>query len=376
LEEQKRSIILLLPFVGSLLILLNIFTTALIGTPVMIFSSSPDSVEALTKNLSPMWGRIAFGFSNYAEGNLPAIGIVLAAVILYFSLTLYLRPRYERFLSFIIMVFSFVSLFYGGGFLIGSILAFIGGALAFQTPMKIENSLIGKLLLSLRASRKFFQRLAEEAAVKEAAMVILFVNLLSGIGNALYMFNANGLINNLSSESAFETLLNGRINMDIALVPAPITMMGLGIIKWMVLSILIFVIGVKFFDAASSLGRIATVAGFAYAPISLQIFTPFVFTSSPFLLIWPMAVFIVTNLWMAIVLVIGLQQILRVSFTKSLALVALCGAIYELIDTTIFLPMVNQYIPKFQIQPNDVMLLIVSAFIIVGLFFIGSKERS
>jgi hypothetical protein len=276
------------------------------------------------------------------------------------------------------MIFSGVALLFGGGFIIGSILAFVGGASALQASMEFGNSLIGKLLSSLRASSKVFQKFerAEEASVKDAAMIILFVNLLSGIGNAVYIFNANGLISNPSTTNAFEILFTGKMSFDLALLQAPITLMGLGIIKWIILSLLIFVVGVKLFEGQTNLASIATVTGFAYAPIGLQLFTPFIFTSQPYLMIWPMAVFILTNLWMATVLVVGMKHILNVSFTKSLALVALCGAIYTLINYTVFMPMSIAYVPKFQVQPPEVMLLIVSVFIIIPPFFIGSKERS
>jgi hypothetical protein len=372
--EEKRSRIMLLPIIGGVLILLNILLSSIFGTSATISSSSA-SVEDLTTSYAPLWGRITVGFSNYAGGNLPAIGIVLAAIIVYFSLILYLRPRFETTLSLVIMVFSGITLFYGGGFFIGSILAFIGAAAAFQTPLEFGKTIVGKMLASLRASPNVFQRLAEEASVREAAIVILFVNLLSGIGNAIYLFNADGLINTPSSATAFEAMLNGRMNIDMSVIPAPITLMGLGIIKWMVLSLLIFIVGVKFFEGSTNLATIATVTGFAYAPICLQVFTPFVFTSTPYLLTWPMAVFYITNLWMFLILVAGMQHVLNVSLMKSLALVALCGAIYTLIDNMVFLPMYDTYVPKFQIQPPEVMLLIASFFIIVALFFVGTKER-
>lgn len=375
MKKEKHSTLFLLPFAGGLLILLNIFITAFIGTPAMISNYSPSSVEAVAdKSVPTLWGRIAFGVGNYAEGNLPVFGIVLAAVIIYFSLILYFRPRNVTTLSIVIITFSAIALLYGGGFFVGSILAFVGGALAFQAPLEFGDSLIGKLLSSLWASSKVFKKFAGKASVKDAAMVILFVNLLSGIGNAIYTFNANGLVENLSTSNAFEILLNGKLSFDLAIVPTPITLMGFGMVKWIILSLLIFLVGVKFFKGESNLASIATVTGFAYAPISLQLFTPFIFTSTPHLMIWPMAVFILTNLWMIIVLVAGIRNILNVSSTKSLALVAFCGAIYTLINYVVFMPMSIAYVPKFQIQPPEVMLFILSIFIIVPPFFIASKE--
>jgi hypothetical protein len=376
LTEKKHQIIPLLPIAGALLILLNIFLTALTGNCLMISNGAANSVEDLTNESAPLWGRIAFGQADCAYGILPAIGIVLAALIIYSSLILYTKPRFEKILSITIMIFSAVALLYGGGFIIGSVLAFIGGAFVYHTPLEPSKSLVGRLLSSLMGSSKAFKQLAEEAHVKDAATAVLFVNLLSGIGSGLYGFNANGLINTLSTNNAFEILLKGRIGIDVAILQVPITLMGLGVIKWMMLSLLIFLIGVKFFRGKTSLASIATVTGFAYAPISLQFFTPFIFTSTPYLMMWPMAVFAITHLWMVIVLTLGMKETLRIPFTESLALITLCGATYLLIHYVVFTPMNIAYVPKFQIQPPEIMLMIISTLVIVGLFFIGSKEKS
>jgi hypothetical protein len=303
------------------------------------------------------------------------------------------------------MIFSAIALLYGGGFIIGSILAFLGGALAFQARNKLVETFIGKILLALKADSKLFRYFTTQNAIRDAAIAIVFVNLLSGIGNGLYAFNvekmgvpiftptpvnaniaydATSRVNATitfnptsavnATDIAYQVLFTGRVFIDISIASTPIIQTGLGIIKWIILSLTIFLVAVKLFGEEASITSIALCTGFAYAPISLQLFTPFIFTSKPYLATtWPMAMFFVTNIWMLLILTIGLRHVLNIPFTRSIATVVLCGAIYTLINYFVFTPLSIPYLWKFQIQPQETMLLISSFFIAVSLFFVGKK---
>jgi hypothetical protein len=130
---------------------------------------------------------------------------------------------------------------------------------------------------------------------------------------------------------------------------------------------------VKFFGEEANLPEIAKCTGLAYAPISLQLFTPFVFTSQPYLVTWPMIVFLLTNFWMVLILTIGLKHVLDISLSTSLATVALCGAIYILVNYMVFMPLPIPYIIKFQLQPQELTLGAVSLIIAASLLFLGKK---
>jgi hypothetical protein len=148
---------------------------------------------------------------------------------------------------------------------------------------------------------------------------------------------------------------------------------GFGIIKWIILSLIIFLVGVKLFGEEASLQEIAKCTGLAYAPISLQLFIPFIFTSQTYLTTWPMTVFLLTNFWMILILIVGLKHILDVSLSKSLATVTFCGAIYILVNYIVFMPLSIPYIIKFQLQPQELTLGLVSLVIAASLLFLGKK---
>jgi len=373
--EKRKNYAAILSLAGGILVLLNILLIAISSAPIVV-SNYSESVDIAMQDSAPMWWRIAFGIRGYTEGTQLAIGVIIAAIMIYCSLSLYLKPRNVEPLSLLIILFSAAALLYGGGFIIGSILSFIGGALALETPRGFSDTFIGKMLLSMRASQKVFQHFMKDTSVKDAAMVILFANLLSGIGNGIFTFNVGRIIGATNANIPFEVLFTGRVGFDLAIAQTPIILMGLGIFKWALLSLILFFVGVNLFGEKASLASVAACTGFAYAPIGLQLFTSFIFTSKPYLTTWSLAVFLLTNLWMIIILIVGMKEILNVSYTKSAATVTSCGAIYTLINYLIFTQVSIPYVIKFQIQPPEIMLLITSLFIAIPPFFMGRKSSS
>jgi hypothetical protein len=372
MERQKNSAAIF-SLVGGILILLNILLIAMSNAPIIV-SNYSESVDHVMKDSAPLWWRIALGIRGYTGGTQLAIGAIIAAIIMYCALSLYLKPRNVKPLSFLIMLFSAAALLYGGGFMIGSVLSFIGAALAYEMPMGFNETFVGKMLSSMRASPKLFQHFTKDTSVKDAAMVILFANLLSGIGNGIFTFNVDRILGAVNANVPFEVLFTGRVGIDLAIAQTPIILMGLGIFKWALLSLILFFVGVNLFGEKASLASIAATTGFAYAPIGLQLLTSFVFTSKPYLTTWSMAVFFVTNLWMIIILITGMREILHVSYMKSAATVTSCGAIYTLINFLVLTQVPVPYVIRFQIQPPEMMLLITSFFIAIPSFFMGKKS--
>jgi len=371
--ERREKSATVLSLAGGILVLLNILLIAVSSAPIVV-SNYSESVDIAMQDSAPLWGRIAFGIRGYTDGTQLALGVIIAAIMIYCSLSLYLKPRNVRPLSLLIILFSALALLYGGGFVIGSILSFIGAALIYETPRGYSETFIGKMLSSMKASSKVFQHFMKDTSVKDAALVILFANLLSGIGNGIFMFNVGRIIGATNANIPFEVLFTGRVGFDSAIVQTPIILMGLGIFKWALLSLTLFFVGVNLFGEKASLASVAACAGFAYAPISLQLFTSFVFTSKPYLSTWSFAVFFLTNLWMILILTAGMKEILNVSYTKSAATVASCGGIYTLINYLIFTQVSIPNVMKFEIQPPGTMLLITSLFIAIPLLFMGKKS--
>jgi len=373
--ERRGSSAAILSIVGGVLIVVNILLIAMMNSPLM-FSSSSESVDTVTQNSAPLWARLALGIRGYTDGIQLVIGAILAAMMIYLALSLYLRPRNVKTFSLLIILISAVALLYGGGFIVGSILAFIGAGIAYETPKGYSDTFVGKMLSAMATRLKVFEHCLQESSVRDAAMVILFVNLLSGIGNGIFTFNVKSITGATNAVVPFEVLFTGRIGLDIAIAQTPIILMGLGIFKWAILSLILFIVGVKLFGEKATLSSLAAVTGFAYAPIALQLFIPVIFTSTPYLTTWWLTVFAITNLWMVVILIVGVKNILNVSYTKSAATVVSCGAIYTLINYFVLAQVSVPYDTTLQIQPPQMMLLITSFFIAVPVFFMGRKSTS
>jgi hypothetical protein len=372
MEMRKTAAILSIS--GSILILLNILLIAMNGAPVLV-QSSAETIDDAMQDSAQFWWRIGFGIRDYTAGTNLIIGLIIAFIILYCSMSMYLTHRNSKLMSLVTMLLSAVTLLYGGGFAIGAILAFVGAGLNYESPKPFNETLMGKMLSALRASSKLFEHFMRDTSVKDAALVILFANLLSGIGNGLSTFNATKILGAGNADLPFQVLFTGRMSFDLSIVQTPIILMGLGILKWALLTLILFYVGVRLFGEKASLASIAAITGFAYAPITLQIFTPYIFASKPYLTSWPMALYALTNVWMIIILVAGIRKIVDVSYTKAAATVASCGAIYTLITYFILTQISIPYITQFQLPPQT-MLLVATLFIAVPMLFMGRKSTS
>jgi hypothetical protein len=87
-------------------------------------------------------------------------------------------------------------------------------------------------------------------------------------------------------------------------------------------------------------------------------------------------VFMLTNLWLMLILIVGMKQIMNVSFVRSAATVTSCGAIYTLISYIIFMQVSIPYVTEFQIQPPETMLLLTSLAIAIPILFMGRKSTA
>jgi hypothetical protein len=371
---ETRKIAAILSLVGSIFIILNILLTSANGAPIFL-QNGAQTIDDAMKDSAQFWFRIAFGFADYTTVTPLIMGLIMATIMLLCSLGLYFKPRNTKPLSTLIILFSAVALLYGGGFILGSVLAFIGGGLNYEAPKPFEGTLIGKMLSALAARSKLFDRFMNETSVRDAALTVLFVNILSGIGNGIYTSNVTQVLGAKFAELPFEVLFAGRVNLDQAILPTPVILMGFGIIKWALLSLILFFVGVRLFGEKASIVSIAACTGFAYTPISLQLFTSFAFTSKPYLATWSTIVFLATGIWMAIILMAGMKHILSTSYTKAAATVASCGAIYTLINYFVLTQVTVPYTIQFQIQPPQTMLTIISLFIALPILFMGRKHN-
>jgi len=361
--EKKTTLASKLSLVAGILILINGLWIAANRAPI-IFSSFPvDAVESLRGSDAPFWGRITFGLGGLVEGSLMPLWLVFAVVNLFSALMLYTKPTKHVLWGYLILVCSMLSIPIGGGFAIGLILGVFGGAMGVEWPNSPGKTFIGKLGRAARLDSKLFDMVAEESqALKQAAIVIILVNILRGLGNALYTYNAEIIINSLSPGVPFRILLLGEVSWDLwALVGSAINLIGIALVKWLILSGLIYLVGVKIAGKTAELDSITRVVAFAYAPICLQVFMPLILGSEPFLKFqWPLTIFFLTNIWMIIALVIGVKQSLDMPTGRTFGVVLLAGTFYWLISYMFINPTLEIPTLQFTVEPVSSILMLVS----------------
>ena len=139
----------LLLVLGALLILINTIVIALNGMPIIIspypVSLIPEQVwEDLVTSSNPWW-RISFGVYSLVEGSLILFWIGLASVNLLLVILTYFKRQRAYFL---IMLLSILSIFAGGGFVIGLLLAVIASGIKLQSSIPTKETFFGTLILA------------------------------------------------------------------------------------------------------------------------------------------------------------------------------------------------------------------------------------
>lgn len=363
---------------GALLILINTIVIALNGMPIIIssypVSLTPEQVwEDLVASNNPWW-RISFGVYSLVEGSLIFFWIGLASVnLLLVILTYFKRER----AYFLIMLFSILSIFAGGGFVIGLLLAVIGSSMGLQSSIPTKETFFGRLILALKLDSEFYGSIKEKTqAPKYAMAVVVFINVLSGLGGSVYVYNAQLIINSTSPETAFRILLLGDIFVDGSAFWTPFIYIGVGIMKWLLLSFLLYLIGGMLWGGTEEFGKIAQSTAFAYTPIGLQVFLPFVFSNEPLLTThWPLAIFLVTNIWMLLALLTAIKKSMNLAAKDAISLVALCSTLYWLIVQGMMNPVLHIPGIQFALQPLELVLALVSCSVVLSILLGTFSKR-
>lgn len=380
--QKSINTVLLLTLLGAILIFVNTMLVAANGAPIVISSYPVSSVNDLITSEKPFWGRISLGIRGFVEGPLMLFWITLATINLFLSILLYLKPRKLEMQSFFVIAFSVLSIFTGGGFMIGLVLGVIGGGLGLQSRLAPGETFFGKLLRAARLDSKLYKLVKENpGTLSEAVLVIVFVNILSAVGSSLYLLNTDKILNPSSPQAPFEILLLGQIFFDISVLAPPLINISIAICKWLLLSFIIYLVGTKLASLSSEFDGIARSIAFAYAPICLQVFFPLVFSNQPFLTShWPMTIYFVTNIWMIFALIVAVKQSMNLPTTRAMGVVMLTGAIYWLIIYKMIIPVASISgfnIPgiRFDLQPTELVLALASLSVIMSLLLGVFKRR-
>lgn len=298
-------------------------------------SSYPVStIEGISKEV--FWGRISLGMKGFVEGPQVWLWLSLALLMLICSIQTYIKPRMQRLLGPLIMALSFSGIPIGGGFIVGTILGFAGGASAMEWPKTFKETFIGKLLRAAKLDSKFYKTIADDIdQMKTAVYSLMFISLLSGIGNALYIYN----LNKIKQTEATLILLEGVIFSDSTIFVTAIGYIGIGIIKWLILAFCIYLVGIKLMGYPSDFDKIARALAYAYTPLALQIFLPLMFCNEPYVsLHWPIGLLFITKFWMFLAAVAAVKGSLDSTRKKAIGAVILGGTIYWIVTNLFILP--------------------------------------
>ncbi|MCK4440245.1 hypothetical protein KAU85_04605, partial [Candidatus Bathyarchaeota archaeon] len=263
MRKPKLASLPVLVLTAAIMILINAIMIAGIGEPIILQSYPVSSVDILMDPNQDPWARIAFGIPMFVEGVLAYLWIIIALLNLLVAIKLYLNPGNPATLSFLTVIFSFISIVFGGGFIIGFVLGIIGGVMGLQSRTSPGESFLGKLIRAAKLDRKLFTTLKESSkGLREALITIMFISFLSGLGCSIYISNANAITNS-NAESISRILLLGETAIDFSMIGTAINFVGIAVFKWILLSSIIYVIGSKLWALSSELDTIAKTVAFA-----------------------------------------------------------------------------------------------------------------
>jgi len=374
--EPKYTATFILAIVGSILTILNGLLIAINNTPV-IFSSFPvASLEEVMK-AEVFWGRIAFGVPGLVEDSRALFWLIFAAAMLVSALLLYKKPRNYHTYSLLITIFSLLCIPIGGGFYIGTILGFVGGVSGMEDRKPFKETFLGRMISGVTLDKKLYTVIAENpTTLRTAALVIIFVGILRGIGNGLYAYNAN--LVKIGGPTASRILLDGQVMWHSTPVLTALSLVGITVLEWLILSLVIYWIGVKLMGFAFDYDKVARVLAFAYIPVGLQVFAPLMFSNEPALsFTWPFGLYIVSRLWVFVVLVVAIAQMFDFTRWKAFGLVILGGMIYWIIDNMVLIPTLQ--VPGIVVvltteSPLFILLSVTAATVIATLFGVFTKK--
>lgn len=369
--EEKPNFASILSIAGATLMFINALLVGINGGPLVVSSAAITSPNDVLGNDSAFWFRVSFGLKGMVEGTWALIWLIMAFIMLYCAIRLYIRPIERKILCIIIGLFSALSIVYGGGFIIGAILGVIGAGVGYEWPTKLQKIFFYKVVQAARLDSNLYQNLKNDKdALKHGVYGIVLFNILAGIGSGLYTLSVQGIQGAVSSDIPFRTILLGQTPMDLSIVTTAVLNVGVAVLKWITLSFIIYIIAVGLLERKQTLSNIAAATAFAYVPISLQMFMPFILTSKPFLgFDWPFAVYVITNIWMILALLVGIKQTFEISLGKTLGILCISSAAYILVRETFYSTLVVPNILQFAIQPQIMLLGVVSSLIIGSVLF-------
>jgi hypothetical protein len=376
--------------VSSILIIANGAWIASNGAPIVVSSFSAESIDSVW-NAETFWSRVVFGFPGVVENSWIYFWLFLSALLLICTFRIYFRPALQKRLGTWIVILSILSIPMGGGFYIGAMIGVIAGLYGTEFPKPFKDTFIGKFINSLRFKSELFEGMVDNPrSVHTAALTVIIVALLSGFGSSLYANNLDKIYPTASSapdmQAASNILLRGILYTDISVYASSIASITIGIIKWLILSVLIFILGVKLANRNVSFVHAFSFSAYVYVPETLLILMPLMFPNEPYLSLsyqyflipvsWPLILIYISRLWAFVILVFALEKILDISMGKAIGVALFVSIPYLLLNYLVIAPVIQ--VPGIRISftsDSSLMILPLSAIALLIAVLLGALER-
>jgi len=375
--------------IGSILIIANGAWIASNNAPIVISSFSATSIDAIW-NTGTFWGRVVFGFPGFVENGWVYFWLFLSALLPISTFGIYFRPTLQKRLGIWIVILSLLSIPMGGGFYIGAIIGVIAGFYGTEFPKPFKETFVGKIINNLRFKPEIFENITDNPrSLHIAAVTVIIVALLSGLGTSLYSYNLDRIYpigpSTPNIQAASNILLRGALYTDISVCVSSIASITTGIIKWLTLSVLVFILGVKLTNRNVSFTQASSFSAYVYVPESLLILMPLMFPNEPDLSLshqyfmipisWPLILIYISRLWAFIILVFALEKTLDISRGKALGTALFVSIPYLLLNYLLITPAIQ--VPGIRIEftaGSALMMLLLSSIALLIAVFLGALK--
>ncbi|MEM2144013.1 MAG: hypothetical protein QW279_01525 [Candidatus Jordarchaeaceae archaeon] len=400
MEQSRYSTPIKLSLIGAILILIN---GAIIiqnnSNPIIISTYQASSTKDI-QDPRMFWGRIISGAPGLVERGMAYFWLIFPIGILLLDLWLIRKPRKHAFAGPIIALFAILSLPIGGGFVLGTILAFLGGVAGYEWPKPFKETFFGRMIRVAFLSTKSYNELAEQTNIAHIGVLsLIFVGLIGGIGSSLYAYNVNlinpvydaKMLKYIYSAEADGILLGGILKWAPVVYLSAFSLIGFTVLKWIVLSVIVYVVITRINAKEYSFSKLAGVLAFAYIPECILIFTPFVMTNEPMLsqgvrysflpyavipISWPLLLYYLSRIWVFIIVVRILESLLEFFRSKAFGIALFTGVLYFIVNNLILMPLLQ--VPGIRLEFPQQSLLsvqVIMTFLVLLAIPLGAFKK-
>jgi len=379
--KKGASLAFKLSLVGSILIFLNGVWIAVNGAPIIVATDPTLTTLDAVEKSRVFWGRISFGIKGMVEGLGASFWLIFTIALLWCTIQTYRKPRRHRSLGILIIVFSILSLPIGGGFIAGLILAFVGGMLAMEWPKPFGETFIGKMARIAKLDSKAIGELYNDPrGLRSGIWVLVFVSFVMGLGSAIYVFNVN--IIKTKPTAAYDMLILGKLNIDLITILYSVSFIGIVFLRWLILSSVLYGVLVKLKGHTGDFSKLSHVTAFAFVPLCLHWFLPFLFSNEPYRSFhWPFVITLFSILWIAVAVMAIVKSTFDTGTREALGVTIFAGVLFWFIDNLLI--MTNPFITvpgvSFKFDPGSssaVILFFSLAVLLATVFGAFGTERS